>query len=451
MEFLFGKAARLKMQSILITLIREAMYDLKDLSPKTFVEQWEKDFLTKAKIQLGSRKRRFTLDDAMPVLSLTGSPLDKAMAMFKDFMDTNPLSRNDYYKYVNSYIKGKSLNLDYFRHDPAKLQEYYQKADQSKEYNPFDYSRYFTYVLFMTLKIEGVYIEEFDKLFNVKREKHREYNPLTSIPSVLRGEIPFKIKEYDIAQAYPSFLFDELDIDPFDVYEIIDKKKFNILINCHNGIPNASLKTIRKALYSVYREKTAAVMTDERFNNKGKMFEDLAAHEEKYINLFVEKNQLTHYVRLHDGIVTKEEIKCEHLDFGRVRFKEKHFGVENNPNAKKNFYKIRHGEVHTSPSEYKDFFEREKFIRVSEEGRDETIIVQNSNKILKPINHRTNILAYLKNHIIEYDPAAVENKIASEIELINKSLLLLDPQPLIYHKATADYSDFPFANGVARV
>jgi len=237
---------------------------------------------------------------------------------FLEFLETQPLLNNDYFKYVNSYKKGKELNPKYFRHDSKKLREYYAKSDKDPQYNPFGQSQYERYVLFMMLKFSDCYLSEYDGMFGVKIKESREYNPLTSIPSVLRSLLPFRIKEYDIVQAYPTFIFLELGIEPFDVYSCLEKRKFNILLNTHKGVKDATLEAVRAKLKPIYGERVEEVMTEGRFNERGRLFEDLARHEKQYIQKFVDANKPKKYVRLHDGVVTLEDTECDVLEFGIV-------------------------------------------------------------------------------------------------------------------------------------
>lgn len=414
-----------------------------------FVANWKTEFTERIKRETKSQKQNFHYEDAVKRSEFSLNDLDKIMIEYLDFINSKPLRDNDYFKYLNSYKMGKKLNEKYFRHDLSKLQEFYAKADANAEYNPFSSQLFERYVLFMTLKFAGHYLPEYDEMFGVRIDKNREYNPLTSIPSVLRAVLPFKIKEYDISRAYPTFIFMELGIKPFDVYELIDKRTFNVLLNSHKGNKGATIKALRGKLEPIYKERVNEVLTEDRFNNKGELFECLAKYEAEYIEKFVEANQPERYVRLHDGVVVLLDTKCEVSEFGNVNFKVKEF---TKPEFKKevvNFYNL---EQKTSPVTYSRFFEQEGFIRITREGHDMLTILKNENRIVSPINHKTDLVPFLKANINEYDSSRLEDQIARDASgTIQQSLQLLTPIPFQYHRDTKERCDIPFKNGIVRI
>lgn len=414
-----------------------------------FVAKWQGEFINEVKRKSGSKKQVFKYEDAVRLSENYSDELDKLMIRYLDFINSDPLKSNDYFKFVSSYQKGKRLNEKYFRNDIDKLHEYYKKSDSNKEYNPFNRQQFERYVLFMMLKLSGHYSPEYDAMFHVKIDKHREYNPLTSIPSVLRHLLPFKIQEYDISQAYPNFVFLELGIDPFDVYSVIDKRSFNTLLNTHKGNKGATIDKVRAKLKPVYGNRVNEVITDERFNNKGKVFEQFAKYESEFIAKFIEANELKNCVRLHDGVVTKYGSDCKVLSFGNIKFKVK--GIDK-PETKNEIVSFYDDEQKTSPVSYSKFWEQENFIRITREGHDQLTILKNDNRIVSPINHKTDLVPYLKANINEYDPTILEDRIARDAtSTIQQSLQLLTPIRLQYHKDTKDRCDIPFKNGIARI
>ncbi|MGO3183159.1 MAG: hypothetical protein ACTIJ9_10035 [Aequorivita sp.] len=425
----------------------------KEIKVSDFVADWKATFTERIKDLSNSRKQDFTFADALKRCTTSRNELDKLMIEYLNFINSNPLRNNDYFKYVNSYKKGKKLNEKYFRHDINKLQEYYEKSDKDMEYNPFNEYQYKKYVLFMMLKFSDLYLTEYDAMFNVKIDKSREYNPLTSIPSVLRQYLPFEIKEYDIAQAYPSFIFLELGIKPFDVYKLIDKRKFNMLLNIHKGVKGATIEAVRSQLEPIYKERVNEVITEERFNTKGRLFEDLAKYEAEYIQKFVDTNKPKYFVRLHDGVTTLKDAECKELEFGIVKFKVKEFLKPEQLSDIVSFYCINEeGKPTTSPVTYSRFFEQEDFIRITREGHDQLTILKNENRIVTPINHKTDLVPFLKENINEFDSAPLEDRIARDATgTIQQSLQLLTPIPLQYHRDTKARCDIPFKNGIARI
>lgn len=391
-----------------------------------FVANWKATFTEQIKKQSKSKKQNFTYQDAVKRFDGVDK-LDALMIEYLEFIASNPLRHNDFFKFIDAYRKGKKLNDKYFRHDLSKLHEYYGKADNDPEgYNPFCKLQYEKYVLFMMLKFSGLYLDEYNEMFNVKIDESREYSPLTSIPSVLRQSLPFRIKEFDISQAYPSFIFIELDLKPFDVYSHIGKKEFNMLLNTHKGVKGATIEAVRAKLKPVYGERVDEVITKERFENKGKLFADLSKYEAEYIKKFIAENQLTDFVRLHDGVVTLDYVNCEKLDFGNIKFKVKEFKKPETETDIVNFYD---GDFKTSPVSYSRFFEQEGFLRVTREAHDYLTILKSEGRIVTPINHKTDLVPILKENINEFDTKFLEDRIAQNAtNVIQQSLQLLISQ-----------------------
>lgn len=432
-----------------------ANYSLKSVAQ--FVKEWKEDFIQRMRVQSKSKKRNFNFRDAADCTALIDRPFDKCLVEYVQFIDSDPLKGNDYFKFVNSYFNGKELNIKYFRHDVEKLKKYYSKVDKEQEragkeerkpINIFNNRRWEAYVLFMMLKIKGLYSNQFDSLFNVKETKSREYNPLTNLPSVLRHVLPFEIKEYDIKQANPTFIFIELGINSFDVYQHIDKTKFNMLLNIHKDVKGYTIDKVRKELFPIYGERVNDVITSERYNNKGKMQSDLAAIEKEYIEKFVEANSLENFVRLHDSVAIAANINCENLKFGDVEFREKTWTIPEVINDTINFY---NDDLTTEPALYRKFFAQEGFIRLTMEDKDEITIIKNENKIVTPFNHTTDIMNYLRGEINEFETEEVENIIANDAYKIRSGFMLMDGEPYNLCKDTKDFVFIPFKNGVVRI
>lgn len=420
------------------------------MSSDDFVIDWKKNFTKRIKEESKSKKQVFTYKDALKNSTNSRNELDKIIIEYLNFINSDPLQDNDYFKYVDAYRKGEKLNEKFFRHNKQKLHRYYEKFDKDPEgYNPFSVKQYQKYVLFMMLKFSEHYKPEYDLMFDVKILKNREYNPLTSIPSVLRQSLPFLIKEYDIVQAYPSFIFMELGMEPFDVYQQIDKTVFNSALNVHKHVKNAKIEKVRTKLKPIYGNLVNEVITEARFNIKGKLFEDLSKYEAEYIKLFVESNSLENYVRLHDGVVTRSNVKCQFLDFKKIKFKTKEF---KRPTFEKEIINFYDSDQKTSPARYCKFFEQEGYLRITKEGQDSLTIIKNENRVVSPINHKTDIVPMLKENINELNTENLQNLIATDSKyVIQQSLQLLTPIKLKYHKDTRTQCDISFKNGVARI
>ena len=416
---------------------------------------WKEDITTRIKKSSKSQKQEFTFQEALKRKSYF-TQRDKSYLEAFDFLQRNPLRDNDYSKFVNYYIKtGKKLSHKYFCNSREKLNKYYKKVDSSKAnslyYNPFNNSAYETYVLFMVLKLRGQCTSEDDQRFKVIAKGSREYNPLTNIPSVLRGELPFEVKEYDIIRAFPTFIDFEVGGNyRKTVYEKLNKKEYSMLLNSNSSNPKLKIEDVRTALSVVYGKDTNKVLTEERFNNKGQVHLDLSSHEKKYIEKFIQKNQPKNYVRLYDGIFVLKETTCKVLKFETVEFSIKECIKPHIENKTINFYDIDgYGRVITSRTMYADFFIQEKFKRLSTPD-DKIQLLVDSNNVIDYFNHKTNIVSFLEKNINE-DFAlaqAVRERIARECtSTIYQSFALIPPTDLIYYSDSKEGFGLPFKNG----
>lgn len=418
------------------------------------VSEWIIEFTERVRTTTGSTKTIFTYSDAVQRSLRFRTKLDEVLIQYVEFIASNPLAGNDYFKYLQAYRNGKELDQKYFRHSVEKLKGYYAKVDADKQYNPFSLSNYQDYVLFMMLKLKGVYKDEYDEVFNVKVNEHREYTPLSKVPSVLRGALPFRVKEFDIARAYPTFIDRELGITDRteDVYSIIDKVKFNTLLNIHHEVKGTDIETVRAQLKPIYGDLVDDVITNTRYDNKGQMFRDMVIHEETAIQQFVSSNKIQNYVRLHDGIFVLEETEACQMVHNDVRFTTKECLKPKIESVAKTFYSFNHkNELITSPKQYADFFQQENFIRGREDGNDKLIIFKDTNNVVLPFNHKTETVKYLRSQINELETDEIENRIAREsTTAIAQAFLLLPSKPIEYYTDDAKTFGLPFKNGVFR-
>jgi hypothetical protein len=421
------------------------------MTSNKIVTEWLKEFTERIRTTSGSTKTVFSYSDAVQRSMRFRTDLDEVLIWYLKYINSNPLNENDYYKYVEAYRNGKELDEKYFRHSVDKLRRYYAKADADIKYNPFSISNYQDYVLFMMLKLKGVYKDEYDEVFNVKEADHRQYTPLSKTPSVLRGSLPFKVKEYDIARAYPTFIDRELEIKDRteDVYTVIDKIKFNTLLNMHHKVKGADIETVRSQLKPVYGNAVADVITDNRYNNKGRMFSDMVVYEAEAIQQFVTANEIQNFVRLHDGIFVLENTDASIMKFDDVLFTVKECSTPAIDNEARTFYKYnKENKLITTPKQYADFFEQENFIRGCEDGNDKLIIFQDTNNVVSPFNHKTETVKYLKTEINELHTDEIENRIARESATgITQGYLLLPSKPIEYYTDRAKVFGLPFKNG----
>lgn len=420
-------------------------------SYNTIVNDWQEQFTNEIKLASKSRKQTFTYLDALQKSKGLRTALDDCMISYKKFIKSNPLQNNDYYKFLKSYSKGIKLNEKYFKHNVKKLLEYYAKFDENEnKYCPFNKSQYEEFVLYMMLTLSGNYKQEHDEIFNITFKDSRESNPITRIPSVLRGELPFPVKEYDICRAFYTFICNELGIEKLeDVYTVIDKKTFNTVLNLNHETKGTTIEKVRSQLVCVFGGRVNEVITEERFNEKGKMYRDLTIYEKQAIEGFVTANELKNYVRLHDGLFVSADVSCEVLEVNNVRFSVKECIKPFIENFTTNFYLAdEEGHVTTNEKMYSDFLVREGFVRVTEIEHDKITLFKDSNNVIIPFNIRTDMVSFLKSEINEFNTDAIEIKIAKDNNnIIQNSYLLLNPIPLKYHRDTKDTFGIAFKNG----
>jgi hypothetical protein len=420
------------------------------------LNEWKETFTKRIKNECNSTKQTFSYIDATSKKHLH-TKRDLCFIETNRFLSTNPLRNNDYSKYVSCYIEeGKKLNLKYFRNNIPKLNEYYKKVDEAKatgiKRNPFNFKAYQRYVLFMSLKFSGEYTSDLDEAFNVKITGNRTYNPLTNIPSVLRGELPFEVMELDIYREFPTIIDEILGTNyRHTIYEVLDKKTFAYLLNSNITNEGANYEKTIKELSRVYGDENARkVLTPEMFNNKGRAFEYYSSFEKGYINNCVEYNGFINYVQLHDGIFLKKDTEIKNTTFGIVEFKIKECIKPPIENETLNFYSIDgYGNVNTSRTIYADFFKQEKFKRISTPD-DKIQLLVDTNNVIEFFNHKTNIVSFLESNINESSISsnAVREVIAKESNsLIYQSYTLIPPSEMVYYSDPKNGFGLPFKNG----
>lgn len=418
------------------------------------IANWSGEFTKRIKTQCNSKKLKFTFTDAIERIEFH-TKRDECFLTARNFLYNNPINQNDYVKYVSAYAyQSIKLDLKYFKYNVDKLEGYYKKVDEAKandiKFNPFNTLNYKNYVLFMVLKLQGEFSPTDNELFNVELIDFREYNPLTKIPSVIRGLLPFNVKEYDIKRAFPTFIDIELNSNyRHTIYDLIDKKKFAIILNSNSENPANNIKSLQESLKKVYGSDAGNVLTNERFEVKGKAFLDFSRHEKDFITQFVESNNIINYVRLHDGVFVLQDVECKKLTFGIVEFAIKECIRPLVENSTINFYKIDASGIETSRTLYADFLIQENFKRISTPD-DKILLLRDTNNVVDYFNHKTNIVSFLVKNIAEFGTTYNEVKevIAKENNtIISNSFTLIDPIELKYYSDTKNTFGLPFKNG----
>jgi hypothetical protein len=428
---------------------------LQDKQNVDVMSDWRKEFTKRVQTESKSRKESFSFYDAWKSDN-HHTKRDRVFLSVVTFLRSEPLRNNDYVKFVSYYINmGTKLDAKYFKNNLNKLGEYYKKVDEAKAkgetFNPFSIKAYKRYVLFMVLKFSGEYTSDLDEGFGVQTVGHREYNPLTNIPSVLRGELPFEVKEYDIKRAFPTFIDIEL-VKKYrhTIYDILDKKTFAYLLNSNATNTGADRNEILKELAKVYGNDADKVCTVERYNTKGGAFIDFSRYEKEYIDRFVSENNLVDYVRLHDGVFVLAETDCNFSVFDWVEFSIKECIKPPIENEIVNFYIIdENDKVYTSPTMYAYFFIQEKFIRISTPD-DKIYLLRDTDNVVDFFNHNTDTVTFLKSNINEFTGSfdAVADKIAREnFSVVKQGFLLIPSVELEYYSDTKNTFGLPFKNG----
>lgn len=425
-----------------------------------------KDDLTQ-RMQMYSTKRNFTYLDAKS-FTKHHTKEDKVWIEIINFIE-KPI-RNQFYIYCNHYYStGEKLPVKMFKHDLSKLDEYYKKIDEAKAKDePFIFNKntYFKYVMYVTLKLKGAYKSEYDEphYFDVKDKSqsknglqhNREYNPACYVPSVMRGELPYNIIEYDIERAHPNFIAKKYDLYyTKDIYAIVSKRDFATALNAHKD-SNVSYDKALSILQKVFGLDANKVLTKAKYNQKGALFKELCEMEAHYINEFLKANRSPenafNYVRLHDGIIMLSNTKIERSQFDDINFKLKPCTKPEVIKSVVSFYDIGcKNEVVTSVTSYRDFLQSEQFIRVWSND-DKVEVIKNENNIVEFYNHSTEIVKFLENHIAEYDyKKEVTEQIAKDRNVIFNSLLLLPNMSLKYHKDEMQSFGLLFKNGFYKI
>ncbi|MEZ7500739.1 hypothetical protein QO200_18645 [Flavobacterium sp. Arc3] len=421
------------------------------------IDDWKEKFTKRINQQSGSKKVKFTFEDAL-IKEILHTERDKFFIISYNYLKENPPESNDYIKYVSAYIKtGKKFNIKYFKGDVQKLDNYYAKVDEKKKknetYNPFNQKAYKNYVIYMVLKLYGAYESADDLLFNVKTIDSREYNPITNIPSVLRGFLPISIKEYDIKKAFPTFLDIELGTNfRHEVYDVLGKINFAKLINANSIEGKGYYYTeIITELKKVYGDKAYLVLSEARFLVKGQLFKDLTKYEKIFIERFIQENDVIHYVRLHDAVILLKSQIVNKIVFDKVEFGIKEIEVpENNSDAKELFYYIDDdGKFKTNAVLIRNYLVASGIVRITT-ADDKIQLILKKNNIVEFFNYKTDLLILLLEGIIETDDNFSEVEILISREYKNdifKALPLIKSEKLNFYRDNQNTFGLSFGNG----
>ena len=419
----------------------------------SLADKWKTQFINNARDETQSRKKEYSYNDALND-TVEPSEVDEVFINYFDSIEATPIENNAYVKYVSAYSQhGVKLQDKYFPYDLDVLNEYYAKVDSGNS-RIFSEDSFNGCLLFMMLKLSGVYNKGYDKHFNVEVKKSREFSPLTKLPTIMRSFLPLESKEYDIKRAYPTFIDLELGITnrELDPYSIFTKQKFNQLLNTHSGSKGATLEGVRKSLKPFYGDRVNEVITEDRFYNQGRMYEEMTKYEETYIAKFIEANDIKNYARLHDGVFVHSDVEATVMNIDGVKFGVKTLELPEVLNTKEVFYKVNGDRVLTDYYSYTKFFKQEDFLKAEEKNDARLIVLKGNNKVLTEYDPKTNIGHYLHGEINEVKESPlyiqISNIVSKESQtVIYQSLKDLESEPIKYYKDTKTTFGLPFKNG----
>lgn len=421
------------------------------------INEWSTEFTKQIKRQSNSKKVNYTFSDAL-VNKALHSKRDECFIIAYTYLKENLPERNDFIKYLTAYIEdGIKLKQEYFKYDYEILNKYYNKVDEKKKngdsYNPFNIKSYRNYVVFMILKLHGVYESTDDELFRVSKKDNREFNPATNIPSVLRGFLPIRIKELDVKREFPTIIDEELGTNfRHDIYEILDKVTFAKVLNANSVDPNDYYYTeCINELKKVYGDKAYEVLTFDRFYEKGKVYRDFVKREKEVVEQCAEVNDVINYVRLHDALIVRYYQNIKQTKFGLFEFDCKEItALVVNSDIKETFYYLSDdGEFKITPTRIRDFFLNIGMKRIAT-ADDQILLLKDTNNVIEYYNHKTDLLTLLKLGIneIKGEYAKVEDLLSHEYKnIIAKALPLIIPKKLIFYQDSQYTFGLPFKNG----
>jgi hypothetical protein len=412
-------------------------------------------FIARMKEKTNSGKKKLLIEDALEAIDHR-TDRDKCIIKAYYYLKKNKPEQNPFIKYISHYHEtGKKLSTEFFPYDPIILEKYYTKADkQERIFNPFNELSLSNYTVYMCLKLGGEYLPSDDELFNVSEADDREFNPLTKLPSILRGFLPFPIKELDIIRANPTFLDIELEGNyRHTVYETMEKKAFNALLNANSEEKNDRYyDKLLKELDVVYGKRAFQVLTADRFRKKGQMYRDLVKYEKKYIRKCVLKNKILKFARLHDAIYVNSDQLIIETKFGIVEFRVKEVEpIPKNPDLVRNFYYIDDdNNVKFTPNTVSQFLIQKGFSRI-ETNEDEIQLLKNTNKVVDLFNYKTELVMYLISFINEREVfiCGIKNMLAlKQKSILLPALSLIPSKKMKYYKDKHNTFGLAFKNGL---
>lgn len=236
------------------------------------------------------------------------------------FFNSERFGGHQFLDYINYYVTtGKKLPIENYKHDREYLKLAYLRRDKKSnnesyqnkkevEQEAIEHVKNWFYEVLLLMVDE---LNRSREYFRIKEKDNREYNALVSTPRELRKELPFKVYEYDIKSAYPSFIDMMIGSNlSNDIYENIKKNRnisrgrakqlVQIFYNGRDKIKKTdAIDFFRDCGYSendIKRLMKLVYDPDEKF------FYKLTPYEEEYIGRFCKKNGIRNYTRLHDAV-----------------------------------------------------------------------------------------------------------------------------------------------------
>ena len=230
------------------------------------------------------------------------------------FFNSQHFGHHQHIDYVNNYINtGQKLPIEKYNFDRNYLEKKYSDIDNAKTkkipINGFTLVNHWYYGILFLICNE---LRLSTKHFNNSIKDNREYNPLPKTSRQLRPLAPFKLIEYDIKSAFPTFLdiYSGANIKDYVYNNLmlskgITRSEAKILFNkiCNSGKYKSKEFTKRFFIDCGYSETQSEKIIEFTHDDEFKFISFMTLYEKKAIDNFCTINNLKRGSRLHDAII----------------------------------------------------------------------------------------------------------------------------------------------------
>lgn len=250
------------------------------------------------------------------------------------YLNSIELEKNQFFIYINHYLKtGSKLPENLYKLDVNYLNKKYNdyKDSDSKGFKTVAQStikNHFFGCLFIICNDLGLSTS----LFKVDSKEGRDYNPIVKVNREFRKYFPFLLNEFDIKQAYPSFIDSILDTNCAPtLYDCLSKEfnltrseakiKFNTLLNSGAYHNEAYFYEFLNPIYQDKTKDLIKIIKDKKYP----FWKRMQHLEHIAIDVFKNHNKIKNVTRLHDAILVIDDIYCKDI---RTEFIEYSFGFK---------------------------------------------------------------------------------------------------------------------------